>query len=92
MFQKFASHRPPVSYKLKAKITVPSEYPEQRCRVDGSGAAYGVPGSLRRLQRALLSPQPINAWQWNRDHTGLAITTSYDQQVRVIVTTKLNLQ
>ncbi|XP_013170589.1 PREDICTED: WD repeat-containing protein 92 [Papilio xuthus] len=68
------------------------EYPEQRCHVDGSGVACGVPGKLRRLQRMLISTQPVNAWEWNRDHAGLALATAYDQYVRVVVTTKLNLQ
>lgn len=69
-----------------------SEYPEQRCRTDDKGVACGVPGKLKRLQRMVISTQPINALDWNRDHTGLAVATAYDQYLRVIVTTKLNLQ
>ncbi|XP_063831485.1 dynein axonemal assembly factor 10 [Ostrinia nubilalis] len=68
------------------------EYPEQRYRTDEKGAAVGVPGKLRRLQRMVVSTQPINSLEWNRDHQGLAVATAYDQYVRVLVTTKLNLQ
>ncbi|KAI8425263.1 hypothetical protein MSG28_007055 [Choristoneura fumiferana] len=67
------------------------EYPEQRYRVDDKGVSCGVPGKLKRLQRMVISTQPINALDWNRDHLGLAIATAYDQYVRVLVTTKLNL-
>ncbi|KOB70785.1 WD repeat-containing protein 92 [Operophtera brumata] len=68
------------------------EYPEQRHRTDAQGVACGVPGKLTRLQRMVISSQPINALEWNRDHLGLAVATAYDQCVRIIVTTKLNLQ
>ncbi|XP_046971756.1 dynein axonemal assembly factor 10 [Vanessa atalanta] len=68
------------------------EYPEQRYHVDSQGVAVGVPGKLRRLQRMVISSQPINSLEWNRDHLGLAVATAYDQYVRVLVTTKLNLQ
>ncbi|GBP58618.1 WD repeat-containing protein 92 [Eumeta japonica] len=67
------------------------EYPEQRSVVDSTGAAYGVAGKLRRLQRMVVSTQPINALDWNRDQAGLAIATAYDQYLRVLITTKLNL-
>lgn len=69
-----------------------SEYPDQRHRVDQHGAAVGVPGTLKRLQRMVISSQPINALDWNRDHLGLAVATAYDQCIRIIITTKLNLQ
>lgn len=68
-----------------------SQYPEQRSHVDSNGVTVGVAGKLNRLQRMVVSSQPINALDWNRDHTGLAVATAYDQCVRVIVTTKLNL-
>lgn len=73
-------------------MSIFSEYPEQRYHVDSQGVATGVPGKLKRLQRMIISSQPINALDWNRDHQGLAVATAYDQYVRVIVTTKLNLQ
>lgn len=60
--------------------------------MDAQGVAAGVAGRLRRLQRMAVSSQPVNALEWNRDHTGLAVATAYDQCVRVLVTTKLNLQ
>ncbi|KAG6465851.1 hypothetical protein O3G_MSEX015439 [Manduca sexta] len=68
------------------------EYPEQRYRTDAQGVAVGVPGKLKRLQRMVISSQPINALEWNRDHLGLAVATAYDQCIRVLITTKLNLQ
>lgn len=60
--------------------------------MDEKGAAVGVAGKLRRLQRMVISTQPINSLEWNRDHQGLAVATAYDQYVRILVTTKLNLQ
>lgn len=78
--------------KILLTIIFYSEYPEQRYRTDDKGAAVGVPGKLKKLQKMVISSQPINAVDWNKDHAGLAIATAYDQCIRVIVTTKLNLQ
>lgn len=50
----------------------------------------GVPGSIQLLQNVGLSSQPISGFDWSPDKLGLAVSTSFDQTLRVIVCTKLN--
>lgn len=58
---------------------------------DGDGIEEGVVGSLKLLQNRLLSSQPVSTLDWSPDKLGLGVCTSFDQTVRVIITTKLNL-
>jgi len=62
------------------------KYPEKRV-VDGAG----VIGEVERLQSTILSTQPVSSWDWSPDKIGLAVSTSFDQTVRVLIITKLNL-
>ncbi|KAL2745811.1 dynein axonemal assembly factor 10 [Vespula maculifrons] len=66
-------------------------YPEKRKQVDADGIEQGVIGSVNLLQNNSLSTQPISALDWSPDKQGLAVCTSFDQCLRVIITTKLNL-
>ncbi|KAG8323518.1 dynein axonemal assembly factor 10 [Homalodisca vitripennis] len=66
-------------------------YPEKRVRESGEGEMMGVPGSLSLLQNSVLTSQPISSFNWSPDKTGLAVCTSFDQTVRVLIVTKLNL-
>jgi len=50
----------------------------------------GVAGNLTLLQNIGLSTQPASAFDWSIDKAGLACTSSFDQTVRVLITTKLN--
>ena len=50
----------------------------------------GVAGNLTLLQNIGLSTQPASAFDWSLDKAGLACTSSFDQTVRVLITTKLN--
>ncbi|XP_011504041.1 PREDICTED: WD repeat-containing protein 92 [Ceratosolen solmsi marchali] len=68
------------------------EYPEKRYIEDAEGIQEGVIGSLKLLQQSTMSSQPVNSLDWSPDKLGLAVCTSFDQCVRVIITTKLNLQ
>lgn len=43
------------------------------------------------LQAVTLSMQPVHCFDWSPDNTGLAVCGAFDQTVRVLVTTKLNL-
>lgn len=61
------------------------QYPEKRV-VDG----VGVIGKVEKLQNIELSTQPVSTWDWSPDKLGLAVCTSFDQTVRVIIVTKLN--
>lgn len=68
-----------------------SNYPEKRHVTDSDGLEEGVVGNLKLLQHNTLSSQPISSLDWSSDKLGLAVCTSFDQCVRVILTTKLNL-
>lgn len=65
-------------------------YPESRVRKDTAGNEMGVAGSLQLLQNVGMSTQPISSLDWSPDKLGLAVSTAFDQTVRVIVVTKLN--
>jgi hypothetical protein len=65
-------------------------YPPNRVSKDTNGKEIGVPGSLSLLQNVGLSTQPISSFSWSTDKLGLAVSTSFDQTLRVIVVTKLN--
>lgn len=58
---------------------------------DSDGIPYGVIGEVQQLQNSVLSDQPITAFDWCVDKLGLAVCSAYDQSVRVLITTKLNL-
>ncbi|XP_066599215.1 dynein axonemal assembly factor 10 [Prorops nasuta] len=65
-------------------------YPEKRKEKDADGLEYGITGSLTPLQNSILSSQPINSLDWSTDKQGLAVCTSFDQCIRIIITTKLH--
>lgn len=58
---------------------------------DGDGISYGVIGDLSLIQNSTLSSQPISSFDWCKDKLGLAVCSSFDQTLRVLITTKLNL-
>lgn len=66
-------------------------YPEKRKEKDEKGIEQGIIGNVSLLQNASLSTQPISSLDWSPDKQGLAVCTSFDQCLRVIITTKLNL-
>lgn len=68
-----------------------SEYPEKRVKDASDGHSQGVAGSLKMLQAVTLSSQPVSCFDWNADRIGLAVCGAFDQTIRVLVTTKLNL-
>lgn len=51
----------------------------------------GVAGSVNLLQNVTLSTQPIASLDWSPDKQGLCVCSSFDQSVRVLIVTKLNL-
>jgi hypothetical protein len=69
-----------------------SNYPEQRSVTQKDHSQMGVPGTLTLLQNIGLSTQPASSFDWSADKLGLACTSSFDQTVRVLITTKLNTQ
>ena len=67
-----------------------SHYPANRVAKDASGQEMGVAGTIQLLQNVGLSTQPLSSFDWSPDKIGLAVSTAFDQTLRVIVVTKLN--
>lgn len=65
-------------------------YPVKRVDKDGDGVEEGVVGTVSLLQNVTLSTQPISGFDWSPDKLGLCVATSFDQTLRVLITTKLN--
>ena len=70
-------------------VVLPSSYPASRVTKDGEGREMGVAGSINLQQNATLSTQPISSFDWSPDKEGLAVCTSFDQQLRVLIVTRL---
>lgn len=68
-----------------------SNYPEKRVEHDSDGLPYGVPGELSLIQNSTLTEQPITSFDWCPEKIGLAVCSSFDQSIRALITTKLNL-
>lgn len=47
-------------------------------------------GEVELLQNTIVANQPISGFDWNADKLGLAICSSFDQSIRVVIVTKLN--
>jgi WD repeat-containing protein 92 len=56
---------------------------------DEDGKAKGVMGSLELLNARIVSSQPVVGFDWHADKEGLACAVTLDQQVRVLIVTKL---
>ena len=67
------------------------EYPDQRRLKDAEGRPYGVAGSLKTVARHPIASQPIASLDWSPDKEGLAVCTAFDQALRILICTKLNL-
>lgn len=67
------------------------KYPEKRTLKASDGCNKGVAGSLEMLQATSISTQPINTFDWSPDRIGLAVCGSFDQAIRILVTTNLHL-
>ncbi|CAG7823816.1 unnamed protein product [Allacma fusca] len=65
-------------------------YPDLRVKQDTKGESYGVAGTVDLLQNTTISTQPLSAFDWCPEKQGLAICTSFDQTLRLIIVTKLN--
>ena len=65
-------------------------YPDQRVVKDADGRDAGVAGAMDLLNKRNVSTQPISSWDWSPDKEGLAVCGSFDQQIRVVIVTRLN--
>ena len=43
------------------------------------------------LQNCKIAEQPISGLDWSPDKMGLAVTTAFDQKIRLVIVTKLNI-
>lgn len=66
-------------------------YPDKRVSDTSDGNSQGVAGDLEMLSATTLSTQPVNSFDWSPDRLGLGACSSFDQTVRVVITTKLNV-
>jgi len=66
------------------------QYPTARQRQGKDNLPVGVAGSLELLNSRVVSSQPINSFDWSPDREGLAVLTSLDQSLRVLICTRLN--
>lgn len=64
-------------------------YPDKRAEKDSECHMRGVMGRLELLNARIVSSQPIVGFDWHPDKEGLACAVSLDQQVRVLIVTKL---
>ena len=67
------------------------QYPDKRAVKGKDDQMEGVPGTVELLQKVALSTQPISSFDWCAEKQGLCVTTSFDQMIRVILVTRLNL-
>lgn len=67
------------------------KYPEKRHKEMSDGTKSGVAGNLQMLSATTVSQQPIHCFDWCSEKTGLCVAGSFDQTVRVLITTNLNL-
>lgn len=68
-----------------------SEYPAQRSKKDSDNVDVGVAGTVNLLQNVTVSTQPIASLDWSPDKQGLCVCAGFDQCVRVLIVTKLNV-
>lgn len=55
------------------------------------GSNVGVAGHIQMICATTVSQQPVHCFDWSPDRLGLAVCGSFDQTVRVLITTNLNL-
>ena len=68
-----------------------SNYPSKRVNKGEDGQEVGVMGSVELIQNTALSTQPISSFDWSPDKQGLCVCTAFDQTLRVLITTRLNM-
>ena len=66
-------------------------YPNQRTVECADGKLRGVIGNIEKLNEREIGTQPISSFDWNKDKLGLGVSCSLDQQIKVVIVTKLNL-
>ena len=49
-----------------------------------------IPACIEKLQESQVAEQPISSFDWSPDMLGLAVSTSFDQKVRILAFTNLD--
>ncbi|KAL0248089.1 hypothetical protein GEMRC1_003326 [Eukaryota sp. GEM-RC1] len=66
------------------------QYPENRVFIDKeAGDKYGVAGKIREMTSSTISTQPVCAFDWHPNKSGLAVCGSFDQSISVLYVTNL---
>ena len=66
-------------------------YPPKRSKKsEDDNLEEGVVGQVAKLQDSQIGDQPVSGFDWSPDKTGLAVCTSFDQKIRLVIVTKLN--
>jgi hypothetical protein len=66
-------------------------YPPERSLKDANNKPKGIPGTIEELNKVKIGEQPVNSMDWSKDREGLLVCSAFDQAVRVMLVTKLNL-
>jgi hypothetical protein len=66
-------------------------YPPNRSIKDVDDIPVGVVGRVELLNEKVVAQQPVVSLDWNQDKLGLGVLCALDQQLKVVVVTKLNL-
>ncbi|KAG5677388.1 hypothetical protein PVAND_007151 [Polypedilum vanderplanki] len=65
------------------------KYPDKRYKEMSDGTKTGVAGHLQMIAATTISQQPIHCFDWCAERIGLAVCGSFDQTLRVLITTNL---
>ena len=49
-----------------------------------------IPACIEKLQESQVAEQPVSSFDWSPDMLGLAVSTSFDQKVRILAFTNLD--
>ena len=64
--------------------------PGHRVMIGVDGANVGTPGDFVQLCSKQVTDKPVTSSDWSRDKAGLVVTSSFDQNIRVLIVTGLN--
>eukprot|EP00092_Neocalanus_flemingeri_P023219 GFUD01025176.1.p1 GENE.GFUD01025176.1~~GFUD01025176.1.p1 ORF type:complete len:342 (-),score=127.70 GFUD01025176.1:42-1067(-) len=61
--------------------------PGHRVMIGGDGANVGTPGEFLKVSAKQLTDKPVTSSDWSQDRAGLVVTTSFDQNIRILIVT-----
>jgi len=61
--------------------------PGHRVMIGGDGGNVGTPGEFLKLNSKQLTDKPVTSSAWSGDKAGLVVTTSFDQNIRILIVT-----